>query len=153
MKTGQIARTKPRLAINENKLDKSKMPRFATSIAFKRRIAFFSPIRMGIVSLPTILSPCISRMSKNAVLAKTKLADHKNTHMVLMKELSATDINGNTEVTIPHAMAIKIVFEPGKSLIFLYLPLKNCFGIIFKSYERPKTLMTRRTIKGINPMA
>ena len=74
----------------------------------------------------------MSRMSKNADLTKTRLRDHKSTSAVLRGILFDTDKEGNTEVTIPHAIAIRTVFEPGISLILLYLRRAKRFGTSVK---------------------
>ncbi len=68
----------------------------------------------------------MSRISKNAVLTNTIHVDHINTNAEPASIFPDTDKNGNRDVTIPHARAIRIVFEPGISLILLYLtPVKQ----------------------------
>ena len=124
----------------------------AVSRNFNSRMVCFSPSSMGMVSLPTIRSPCMSRMSKNAVLTNTMPADHANTGTMLRSNFPNTDRGANMAVTIPHAIVIRMVFDPGTSLILLYLPLLRCSGISFKLYESPIKLIARRIRNGSSPM-
>lgn len=111
----------------------------------------FSPKRVGSVSFPVILSPWMARISKKAVRAKTSPVANKKT--------TATDIilllfanAGKIQVTVPHARTIKIVFEPGISLIRTICFLGDITGMIFKLYDNPKRLMTRSKIKDERPV-
>jgi len=134
------------------KLEIGKMINRPIKICFKRIIVFLSPNRRGSVLWPAILSPCISRISKKTVRAKTIPVDKRNAGMVARENFPQSDTAGNNAVTMPHARAIKIVLDPGISLSFLYLPSQILFGIIFRLYERPKRLMINRTMKGAVPI-
>jgi len=123
------------------------------SSPFKRDMARSWPINIGIVSFPTIRSPCISRMSKKAVRTKTVHADHKNTDTTMISMVPFTDKYGNRVVTMPQAIVISNVFEPGISLILEYLSSEKRFGTSLKLYESPIILMIRRIRNGIRPMA
>jgi len=98
-------------------LDKSITASMNARMDFNRCMDRFSPIRMGIVSMPTIRSPCMSRMSKKAVLTNTMPVAHRNTKIVPVSIRADIDKGGKRDVTMPQAMAIKIVFEPGMSRI------------------------------------
>ncbi len=152
MEIGVAARIKPRLEIIWNALDRNKRTIVIISMPFKRRNEPFSLNKIAIVSLPTILSPCMSSISKNAVLANTIDVDHINTNTEPASIFPDTDKNGNKDVTIPHARAIRMVFEPGISLILLHLTPVYQSGMSLKLYESPIILITRRNKKGINPM-
>ena len=62
-----------------------------------------------------IRSPCMSRMSKNAVRTNTRPAAHRNITPVAQVTSTLTAKEGSTAVTMPHAMAISSVFDPGMS--------------------------------------
>ena len=99
------------------------------SIDFKRRMDRCSPIKMGIVSLPTMRSPCMPRMSKKAVLTNTRHVAQIKTKSVLTAMVFNNAIAGIIAVTSPQANAISTVFDPGMSLILRYFPVLSHFGI------------------------
>ena len=84
---------------------------------FSNLMVCLSPSRMGIVSRPTIRSPCISRMSKKAVLMNTIQTDQANTSIVLNPKVLFNAIGGTILQMIPQANAISTVLEPGISRI------------------------------------
>jgi len=77
--------------------------------------------------------------------------DHRNIDAALKPILPNVDKDGNIAVTIPQAMAIRKVFEPGMSLILKYLlPVKRS-GKSFKLYERPIMLIMKRIKNATGP--
>ena len=151
-KTGHRQRTSPRSETMPEALGSRSSKKLPPSTAFKNRSVVFSPKRMGIVSLPTIRSPCISRISKKAVLASTIPADHRNTIMEANPQHPEDDKEGKSAVTTPHATEMRMVLEPGISLIFLYFNLGEYPGTSFRLYESPIKLMARIIKKGICPI-
>jgi len=117
------------------------------------RIDRFSPRKMARVSLPMIRSPCMSRMSKNRVLKNTKPVDHTKIEPLTQMILPLADKGGRRATTIPHAMAIRMVFEPGISLILRYLMPCNDSGSNGKLYDSPIMLMVSRRINDQIPAA
>ena len=91
-------------------------------------------------------------MSRNAVLANTMIEDQINTNIVVRLIFPDTDKGGNIDVTIPHANATRIVFEPGISLILRYLPLTKYFGTILKLYKSPNIVIVKITRNEFNPI-
>jgi hypothetical protein len=69
-------------------------------------------------------------MSKKAVLTKTIQTDQVKT--IRIPGFNCNENAGRSEVTIPHAKEMRAVFEPGMSLMPVYLPFVRLSGIIFR---------------------
>ena len=121
------------------------------SMIFNSPRDFFSPSKMAMVSLPTIRSPCMSRMSKKVVLTNTMPAAHKNISAVTQPAVPVNESAGRTAVTTPQAMAIKRVFEPGISRIRRYLTKESGRGTSRMLYDSPIRLMASSSRKGKIP--
>ena len=119
---------------------------------FNNDSAFFSPITIGRLPCPTSLSPCISRISKKAVRTKAKTEAKKVMKSMPVVNCTLLERWGIAAVTIPQAMAINTVFEPGISLmLWIFFPGFNQFGKSLTLYRRPKILMILSSANGMAP--
>jgi len=148
---GRITRKNPKLCIILKREVTIRTTDIETKTCFIMRILFFSPTKVGTVSLPVILSPCIPKMSSNAVVAKTSPVEKVNA-MAEDMILPEFDIAGRIEVTVPHAVAIRTVFAPGMSFIRCIFLIPRKGGTIFKLYERPRILITKSKEKEAMPV-
>jgi len=110
-KTGIIKIITAKSGRSPEKLYKNGRADKRSSSFFKSTRVLSSPIKIGNVSLPTILSPCISRRSKKAVRTKTIPMAQIKTGIVAALSFPWADSTGNNDVTIPHAKTIRIVFD------------------------------------------
>ena len=147
-----MTRKNPRLEIHCNALQKIRVAVKPIKMILRTRIERFSPRSSGMVSLPTSRSPCMSRISKNAVLTNTIPTAHRATITLTQPMVPDMDNGGRTAVTIPQATAIRSVFEPGISLILRYLMTGSHSGTSFRLYESPKRLMINRAKNGNWPI-
>ena len=148
---GSITSKNPKLCIILRREATISIMDMETKTCLMILILFFSPIRIGTVSLPVILSPCIPSMSSKAVVTNTSPVEKANATQADMVS-PEFDIAGRIEVTVPHAIAIRTVLAPGISFIrFIFLIFKK-EGIIFKLYESPNILIINSKAKPAMPV-
>ena len=116
-KTGTIKRMAAEKGKSPKRPNSSGRTDRKTKSFFRSALVFCSPRKMGNVSLPTILSPCISRISKKAVRTNTIPMAQIKTEKVEVFRAPLAAITGNNEVATPHARTIRIGFDPGISPI------------------------------------